>query len=152
MDTFSTIVYLLFKVAVVMSPYDWPTGASMPEIYWPNDSGYVEVTGSHSHTGGYAHYRNGVIYMNEQCTRKATVNSPLCKAVIVHEIVHYLQDLNGKLDLTSCEAIERNERETYLVQHRYLKSKGFAVPRHFTVNVDESNCNKQSPTSTVAQH
>ncbi|HEX6014946.1 MAG TPA: hypothetical protein VFY87_24740 [Geminicoccaceae bacterium] len=43
------------------------------------------------------------------------------RAVLLHEIVHYLQELNGRFaDRPACERYFLREREAYAVENRYL--------------------------------
>ena len=43
------------------------------------------------------------------------------RAVLLHEIVHHLQDLNGRFaDQPACERYYLREREAYSVENRYL--------------------------------
>ena len=65
-----------------------------------------------------AWYNNdGTIYMDE---RLQDWDDPLVRSVIVHELVHYLQDLSGKFRNDDCADSLRREREAYAVQRMYL--------------------------------
>ena len=43
----------------------------------------------------------------------------MTRSMLVHEIVHYLQDLSGKFDNANCEDHARREREAYAIQREY---------------------------------
>lgn len=42
------------------------------------------------------------------------------RGVLLHELVHYLQDLNGQLDDRSCTAMLHRELQAFRIQERYL--------------------------------
>lgn len=53
------------------------------------------------------------------------------RSVIVHELVHYLQDLNGEDRDKSCRASMLRERVAFFVQEKYMRSQGMrASLRH----------------------
>ena len=57
------------------------------------------------------------IYLDD---RVEDIEDPVVRSVIVHELVHYLQDLSGKYDPVSCEDQLVREREAYSIQRTYL--------------------------------
>lgn len=59
----------------------------------------------------------GVIYIDK---RLDDWEDPLTRSVIVHELVHYLQDLSGKFESGDCEDQLKREREAYSVQRTYI--------------------------------
>lgn len=60
---------------------------------------------------------HGTIYLDD---RISDLEDPIVRSVIVHELVHYLQDLNGKYDPSKCEDQLAGEREAYAIQRTYL--------------------------------
>lgn len=42
------------------------------------------------------------------------------RSVVVHELVHYLQDISGKYSKMDCELYVQREAEAYSVQKQYL--------------------------------
>jgi hypothetical protein len=48
------------------------------------------------------------------------------EAVLVHELVHYLQDVNGTMAMAKCMAA--NERQAYSLEGIYRRSHGVRVP------------------------
>jgi hypothetical protein len=127
------IIYLLFKLTIAFSSYTWPV-APLPDVYWVGDQKYITIDEAEN---GYAHYYDGAIHLNTGCTKKKTLSSPLCRGVIIHEMVHYLQDLGGTLDQNNCNAIAKNEAEAYKVQARYLQHSGYSVPLEVDVELPE---------------
>ena len=66
--------------------------------------------------GWYADH--GILYVDDRLEN--SVNNNRVKALIVHELVHFLQDVSGKFDTNSCDDSIRREREAYGVQTQYL--------------------------------
>jgi len=60
---------------------------------------------------------NGTIFLDERVKGQYDA---MTRSLIVHELVHYLQDLSGKFDAESCDDHNRREREAYSVQRQYL--------------------------------
>jgi hypothetical protein len=66
--------------------------------------------------GGW--YNNaGIIYIDE---RLKDNNDAMTDSMIVHELVHYLQDINNKYSNGDCHDHMLREREAYGVQRQYL--------------------------------
>lgn len=67
----------------------------------------------------------GTVYFDEAVSVDARDD------VLLHEIVHYLQDLSGKFDSLSCADRVTREREAYRAQSQYLVLMGrlaFVMP------------------------
>jgi predicted SprT family Zn-dependent metalloprotease len=85
----------------------------------------VQLTSySHPHTvpndkcRAAAWYNNdGTIYINNILEGKT---DSMTRGVIVHELVHYLQDLSGKFKNKDCQDHQVREREAYAIQRAYL--------------------------------
>ena len=60
---------------------------------------------------------DGTIYLDERVKGQ---EDAMTRSLIVHELVHYLQDLSGKFDPDSCDDHNKREREAYSVQRQYL--------------------------------
>lgn len=49
------------------------------------------------------------------------INVPLDRSILLHELVHYLQEINGRYtELTPCKRWFQREHEAYAVQNMYL--------------------------------
>ncbi len=59
----------------------------------------------------------GTIYLDDRVENN---EDPMTRSLIVHEIVHYLQDISGKFDPDNCNDRNLREREAYSVQRQYL--------------------------------
>jgi len=53
------------------------------------------------------------------------VDNVFTRSVIVHELVHYLQDLNGEAEDKECEAHLLRERVAFFVQEKFLRANYF---------------------------
>ena len=60
---------------------------------------------------------NGTISLD---TRLANLEDPIIRSVVVHELVHYLQDLSGEFKSGDCQEQLRKEQHAYAVQRTYL--------------------------------
>ena len=69
----------------------------------------------------------GIVYIDVTTLQNIYNNSEVDKSILIHELVHYLQDKNGKYG-KSCEQWLSNEDEAYTVQRKYLISKGNGYP------------------------
>ena len=52
---------------------------------------------------------------------KGRLNEPLPSSLLVHEFVHYLQDMSGYWRKMTCEERVLREREAYYVQTEYIR-------------------------------
>lgn len=98
-----------------------------------------------------AAYRLGTnnIIVTDVCDNKYDV---YCHAVILHEMVHFLQYINGRYysfdrgalaSIRYCSKLISNEAEAYTVQRRFLQNQGVEVEwtveqalKHYQCNVD----------------
>ncbi len=60
---------------------------------------------------------NGTIFLDERVKGN---DDAMTRSLIVHELVHYLQNISGKFDPESCDDHNRRQREAYSVQRQYL--------------------------------
>lgn len=64
----------------------------------------------------------GVYFGGQHIYVLAGMAEPHRRSVIVHEFVHWLQRLSGQFPLkATCMSLQRQEREAYDTQNRYLK-------------------------------
>lgn len=64
-----------------------------------------------------------VIYLDQ---RLQGSTSAIARSVVLHELVHYLQDRAGQHD-GSCAQRQAREREAYGLQQRYLQQQGLVT-------------------------
>lgn len=60
---------------------------------------------------------DGTIYLDRKL---ADLEDPVIRSVVVHELVHYLQDLSGEFRDGECGDSVKREREAYSAQRTYL--------------------------------
>ena len=60
---------------------------------------------------------NGTIHIDDRLKGN---EDPYTRSLIVHELVHYLQDISGNFDKESCDDHVFKEREAYSIQRLYL--------------------------------
>jgi hypothetical protein len=116
MDT-SELIAVLLSWAASLSGYPYPE--SRPAIEYRGQEFFEQnacVTAKNCRAAAW--YDNaGTIYLD---TRLANLEDPLIRSVVVHELVHYLQDLSGEFSDRSCQEQVRREQHAYAVQRAYL--------------------------------
>jgi len=58
----------------------------------------------------------GIIYLDQSLD----VDAPETHGIVVHELVHYLQDVHGDYDSASCQDSMVREVQAYSVQDRFM--------------------------------
>jgi len=123
------IIYLL-SWAVFYTGYPMPD--KPPEIVYVTHQYFVDsilckgvdtVEKPCNVRAAYNDYNSGVIEVDEKFKDS---KDPYFKSIIVHEIVHYLQDKSGRWkdlyklpDILYCQERSYRQREAYVVQDRY---------------------------------
>ncbi|MCZ6803265.1 MAG: hypothetical protein O7D86_04845 [Proteobacteria bacterium] len=68
--------------------------------------------------GAVAWYNDkGIIFLDDRLQGNTDAYT---RSVVVHELVHYLQDISGEYDEIDCNLHVKREREAYSVQRQYL--------------------------------
>lgn len=83
--------------------------------------------------GGYYNHNLKTIYLVDEITEGYN-SDKYYDMVILHELVHYLQDINGRYDEVQCKA--KLEVLAYRLQEQYMREFGFPeenLPDPFTV-------------------
>lgn len=71
------------------------------------------------------------------------INTPLDRSILLHELVHYLQEINNRYsDMTPCKRWFQREHEAYAVQNQYLYK--INANRHVGGMLEPSMC-KDAP-------
>lgn len=133
------LTWAVFYTGYTM-PAELPVIEYVPHSYFVQTICYNEDTAENP-CGVRAMYddnNDGVIYLNEKFIDDI---DPYTKSIIVHEMVHYLQDMSGewkdieKWDRTiRCQEREYRQREAYMVQDKYsddVHNIRRLVPRRF---------------------
>jgi hypothetical protein len=106
----------------------YPKGAPLPPVEIKSRSWFVEhVCYGRENCGVIGWYNDtGIIYLRDDSQDRDDI--------VVHEMVHYLQDLYGGFPDT-CEGRRARESEAYTAQYRYLMRNGsmlvISMPVHF---------------------
>jgi len=111
------MISVLLSWAIHLSGY--PAPDRLPAIEYQPRGFFVEhaCLGRESCRVAAWYDNNGIIYLDEHLKGR---DDAITRSVIVHEIVHYLQDLSGKYGSGDCNDHLRREREAYSVQRQYL--------------------------------
>ncbi|MDH3637019.1 MAG: hypothetical protein OES09_00960 [Gammaproteobacteria bacterium] len=112
---FSSTVTVLLSWAAYLSSY--PAPERPPYIEFAPQSFFIEHACGGRDCDAVGWYNDkGVIYLDE---RLRYLDNVFVRSVMVHEFVHYLQDLSGKFRNSCAEQITR-EREAYAIQRSYV--------------------------------
>ncbi len=112
----STMLPVLLTWAVHLSGYATP--AEAPQLQFQPHSFFVENVCGNKECRAVGWYNDeGIIYIDE---KYEDAESQFAESLLVHEIVHYLQDISGKYDSFSCTDSVAREREAYYIQNEFL--------------------------------
>ena len=115
MDMQTTIAVVL-AWAVQLSGYDGPE--TPPAVEFKPHSFFVKHACGGRDCDAMGWYNDrGVVYVDERLRNQDTV---FTRSLLVHEFVHYLQDLSGKFDTDACADQIQREREAYAYQRMYV--------------------------------
>jgi hypothetical protein len=111
------LIAVLLSWTVHLTSY--PSPPEPPNLeYQPREFFVQHACRGHERCQVAAWYdNNGTIYLDDRIT---DLMDPIVRSVIVHELVHYLQDLSGKFDERSCQDHLAREREAYAIQRIYI--------------------------------
>lgn len=111
------LIAVLLSWTVNLSSYPHP-GVAPELIYKPHQFFVETACGEHEKCPAVAWYDNAVtIFLDDRLQGNTDANT---RSVVVHELVHYLQDISGDYDEMDCDLHAKREREAYSVQRQYL--------------------------------
>ncbi len=106
----------LMSWAVQLSSYSPP--AQPPHVSYVPAQVLVEQACAGRHCGALAWYDNqGHILIDERYRQQ---DSPFLRGLLVHEMMHYLQDLSGRFHGDGCSDYRAREREAYAIQREFM--------------------------------
>ena len=115
MDT--ELIAVLLSWTVKLSSYPHP-GVPPEIVFKPHDFFVEQACAGNPKCGTVAWYDDEkVIYLDDRIKNNTDAFS---RSVVVHELVHYLQDLSGEYKTMDCNLHAKREREAYSVQRQYL--------------------------------
>ena len=114
---FTQMITVLLSWTVHLSGYPHPGNA--PEIQFRPHVFFIEhacIGNTNCRVAGW--YDNaGIIYIDERLKGQ---DDAFTRSLYVHELTHYLQDINNKYENKDCSDHQKREREAYSIQRRYL--------------------------------
>ena len=116
----NTLMAILFSYAMILSKMH---SDEEPELVIKPKSFFVEqACFGNKNCAVYGWYpkEGNKIYISEDLD----LDNKIADSIVIHEIVHYLQNKNGKYVDKSCESMIQLELEAYSVQKQYLYEEG----------------------------
>jgi hypothetical protein len=125
----------------------YPVPDRRPRLEWRGDGALeVRLDGSDKpYSAARGSYRDGsaTILLHESLRDLA---QPRARALLVHEIAHYLQDLSGRWPTKTCRAWLEREREAIRLQFAYLVGPGgCSAARVVMPAVNAGQCPQRAP-------
>jgi hypothetical protein len=113
----ANLLAVLLSWTVSLSSYSHP-GLS-PEILFKPHPFFVDVAchGNEKCDVVAWYNNNGTIFLDDRLNGKTDA---FTRSVVVHELVHYLQDISGEYGEMDCNLYAKREREAYSIQKQYL--------------------------------
>lgn len=141
------LLAILMSWAAALSGYTRPS--TQPEIVMASHSYLVaEACGGHECKvlGWYPPGRQ--IFLDD---RLDPVTSLYASSIVVHEMVHFLQQQSGRFEESkSCETALRREREAYAVQQEFLLRSGAYQP--IGASMHSVGCEPTAPRTDEQRH
>jgi hypothetical protein len=111
------LLAVLLSWTVNLSSYSHP--GEPPEILFKPHTFFVDIVcNGNEKCDAVAWYNNqGTIFLDERLEGN---KDAFTRSVVVHELVHYLQDISGDYPDMDCDLYAKREREAYSVQKQYL--------------------------------
>lgn len=111
------LLAVLLSWTVNLSSYPHPGVA--PEVIYKPHQFFIEIACAGNEKCDAAAWYNDkdTIFLDERLKGHTDANT---RSVVVHELVHYLQDLSGEYNDMNCDLYAKREREAYSVQRQYL--------------------------------
>lgn len=111
------LIAVLLSWTVNLSNYPHPDKA--PELLYKSHQFFVDTAcDGQKKCDVLAWYDNkGTIFLDDRIKENTDAYT---RSVVVHELVHYLQDLSGQYNEMDCNLYAKREREAYSVQRQYL--------------------------------
>ena len=144
-----TILDEVLAWTVKRSDYEAPE--TRPEIDFQPASFFIDqVCSPHEPCSAKGIYRDGQnkITLHEDYRDLTGIEA---RAMLVHELVHLLQDGSGQWTSDGCQSWVAREREAYLLQRRYLIAKGGLPPHALRLqSISEPACGARARHSAKA--
>lgn len=111
------LLAVLLSWTVSLTNYTHPGTA--PELLFKPRTFFVETAcqGNEKCDAVAWYNNNGTIFLDDRLEGNTDA---FTRSVVVHELVHYLQDISGNYPEMDCDLYAKREREAYSVQKQYL--------------------------------
>ena len=111
------LLAVLLSWAAQFSGYPYPQ--TIPALQFRDHAFFVQqACGGSEHCRVAAWYNDrGIIYLDK---RIKDLQTPMVRSLLVHEMVHYLQDLSGEYKNGDCRTRMVREEQAYAAQRLYL--------------------------------
>lgn len=135
------LITALLAWTVAHSGYSAPP--SPPEVVYQPETVLAAALcppdSEHCTPRGYYSNGAGTIALDETLRNSKNLRT---RALLIHEMVHYLQDLSGRWSEMTCDASVEREREAYQLQARYFIAQGvnrrlLRMPEFSTANCQD---------------
>ena len=111
------LIAVLLSWTINLSSYPHP-GVAPELLYKPHQFFVNMACYGHEKCDVVAWYNNeDTIFLDERLRGHTDAYT---RSVVVHELLHYLQDISGEYDEMDCNLHAKREREAYSVQRQYL--------------------------------
>lgn len=113
------LLAVLLSWTVHLSSYPHP--GETPEIIFKSHPFFVDTACNGNEKCDVVAWYNdeGSIFLDNRLEGNTDA---FTRSVVVHELVHYLQDISGKYSEMDCDLYAKREREAYSVQKQYLNT------------------------------
>jgi hypothetical protein len=129
------LLTVLLSWTISLSSYPHPH--EVPEINYQPQQFFVDnaCAGNKKCRAAAWYDDKGTIFLHERI--KGNTDA-VTRSVVVHELVHYLQDLSGEYKKVDCDLYAKREREAYAVQRTYINK---IAGRFMAIYVNYPPCN-----------
>lgn len=91
------------------------------DLLAPEDYEAIENPSENCPYAGYYDDTIDVIYISDKPPKLMEMED-FIETVMMHELVHFMQDINGRYHMVEC--MQELEADAYIVQRKYIKAKG----------------------------
>lgn len=136
-------------LAWVMAQSGYTIAVDSPAIEFLPTQAFVEqVCPRHAQCTVLGYYADGTGKIVLHDSLRDLHHDRRARAMLVHELVHYLQDHSGRWHMKDCRTWIEREREAYRAQLFYLASQGVHPSLLLMPPFDKSQCERTIPTPT----
>ena len=136
-----SIIFAVF-IGIASNLSQYPVTSTYPEVRFVNHEFFVENAcfGKEPCRVQAWYADTNIIYFLNKFNKSIDDMSNPEKSIVLHEYVHYLQDIHGDFTSDNCEDQVKREMEAYDIQNRYLLTIGpvYIMPKFFRACKDRN--------------